>query len=74
MKAECSIELEFDSESIAKNVLKAVEVDDFDFVKSKIKGKKLYSRIESNSLTSMIHTMDDYLACVNIASKIVDKN
>jgi len=74
MKAECYIEIEFDSESTAKNVLKAVEVDNFDFVKSEIKGKKLFSTIQSNSVSSMIHTMDDYLACVNVASKIVDKN
>ena len=74
MKAVCNLEIEFDSETMVKTVLKSVSVDDFDFVKSEIKGKKLVSKIESKSVSSLIHTLDDYLACVSVASKIVDKN
>jgi len=74
MKAECSLELEFDSEKMVKAVLKSVSVDDFDFVKSEIIGKKLFSKIQSSSISSLIHTLDDYLACVSVAGKVLDKN
>ena len=74
MKAECSLELEFDSEKMVKAVLKSVSVDDFDFVKSEIIGKKLVSKIQSSSISSLIHTLDDYLACVSVAGKVLDKN
>jgi len=74
MKVECSLEIEFDNSSAVKKVIDSVSVDDFDFVKSEIIGKKLVATIKSNSVSSLINTLDDYLACVNIAGKIVDKN
>ena len=74
MKAECILEINFDSESKAKTVLKSVNVDDFDFVRSRIVGTKLVAKIESKSVSSLIHTLDDYLACISVAAKVVDKN
>jgi tRNA threonylcarbamoyladenosine modification (KEOPS) complex Pcc1 subunit len=74
MKASCEIVLEFDDSESAKTVLKSIEVDDFDFVKSKIIGNKLEAEINSKSISSLLHTLDDYLACVSVAMKVVDKN
>ncbi len=74
MKAECILEINFDSESKVKTVLKSITVDDFDFVKSRIVDTKLVAKIESKSVSSLIHTLDDYLACVSVAAKVVDKN
>ena len=74
MKIKCNICLEFDSEEKVKNILKSIEVDNFDFVKSKVKGKTLESEIQGNSVSSLIHTLDDFLACISVAEKIMDKN
>jgi len=74
MKASCEIVIEFDDAEKVKTVLKSTEVDDFNFVKSKINGKILKARIESNSVSSLLHTLDDYLACVSVAEKVVDKS
>ena len=74
MKAICNIEIEFDDPKQVENVLKAVKVDDFDFVKSKLNGKKLNACIESKSVSSLLHTLDDYLACISVAAKVLDKN
>ena len=74
MKFTCEVVIGFDDEKQAKTVLKSIEVDDFDFVKSKISGKKLIANVESNSVSSLIHTLDDFLACVSVAVKVVDKN
>lgn len=74
MKFSCEVVINFDDAKQAKTILKSIEVDDFDFVKSKISGKELKAQIESNSVSSLIHTLDDFLACVSVAVKVVDKN
>ena len=74
MKAKCNLEIDLENESIVKTVLKSVSVDDFDFVKSEAKGNKIIANIESKSVTSLLHTLDDYLACVSVAIKVVDKD
>ena len=74
MKTNCEIVIEFDSSKKVQQVLKSIEVDNFDFVKTKINGTKLEATIESKSVSSLLHTLDDYLACVSVAEKIVDKN
>jgi len=74
MMAKCNIIIEFDDEKKVKTVLKSVKVDDFDFVKSKIIKNRIESTIESKSISSLLHTLDDYLACISVAEKIVDKN
>jgi tRNA threonylcarbamoyladenosine modification (KEOPS) complex Pcc1 subunit len=74
MKATCKIVIDFDNEKKVKNVLKSIEVDNLRFVKAHIKGKTLEADIESKSVSSLLHTLDDYLACVSVAEKIVDKN
>ena len=74
MNTSCKIEIEFDDEKKVKTVLKSIEVDDFEFVKSKINGKKLEATIKSDSVSSLLHTLDDYLACVSVAAKVVDKD
>ena len=74
MNAKCKLEIDFKSENDVKKIVKSVSVDDFDFVKTKISGKKLVAEINSKSVPSLLHTPDDYLACVTVASKIVDKD
>jgi hypothetical protein len=74
MKVNCDIVIDFDDIIKVKTVLKSIKVDDFDFVKSKANGKRLEAKIETNSISSLIHTLDDYLACVSVAIKVVDKD
>jgi len=74
MKAYCDIVVEYDDEKKAKTVLKSIEVDNFEFVNAQVKGTQLETHIESNSVSSLLHTLDDYLACISVAGKIVDKD
>ena len=74
MKINCDIVIDFDDIIKVTTVLKSIKVDDFDFVKSKANGKRLEAKIETNSVSSLIHTLDDYLACVSVAIKVVDKD
>ena len=74
MKVRCILAIDFDDAKKARSVLKSVEVDDFDFVKSKINKNKLEAKITSDSVPSLLHTLDDYLACVSVAMKVLDKD
>ncbi len=74
MKVKCSLTIDFDDVKKAETVLRSVQVDDLDFVKSKINKKQLEAMIESNSVSSLLHTLDDYLSCVSVAMKILDKD
>jgi len=73
MKAECSLTIEFDSTATAKKVLRSVSTDDQGFVKSRLNGRILEATIESTSISSLLHTLDDYLACVSVAKEIIHK-
>ena len=74
MKALCTLTMEFESQKKAKKVLQSIQTDDHGFVKSKQRGKTLEAVVESTSVASLLHTLDDYLACVSIADEIVNKN
>jgi hypothetical protein len=74
MDVACDVSIEFDNTEEVKTVMKSIEVDNFDFVKSKINGKKLEAQIMGNSVSSLLHTLDDYLSCVSVAMKVLDKD
>jgi hypothetical protein len=74
MKVLCNLTLEFESVIKAKKVLRSIQTDDQGFVKSTTKGKTLQAVIESTSVSSLIHTLDDYLACASVADDIVNKH
>jgi len=74
MKASCNIIIKYDDEKTVQMVHKSIEVDNFDFVSTKITKNQLEVYIESKSIPSLLHTLDDYLACVSVAEKVLDKN
>jgi len=36
--------------------------------------KKIIANISSTSIGSILHTLDDYLACISVAEKIAQSN
>jgi tRNA threonylcarbamoyladenosine modification (KEOPS) complex Pcc1 subunit len=74
MNVACDIVIEFEDPEKVNTVLKSIEVDNFKFVKSKANGKKLESQIKATSVSSLLHTIDDYLACVSVAINMIDKD
>lgn len=74
MRVRCKLELNYSDARFADIVYRSVKVDDERFVKSSLDGNKLIAEIESDSAGSLLHTLDDYLACISIAEKILDKD
>lgn len=73
MKIKCQLELEYEDEQKTENIHRSLKVDNFDYVKSQKNKKNINANIESNSIKSLLHTLDDYLACLTVAEKIVNK-
>jgi tRNA threonylcarbamoyladenosine modification (KEOPS) complex Pcc1 subunit len=74
MKTVCTLTIEFIDAAAAKKVLRSIMTDDEGFVKSSVKGNRLEATIQSTSVVSLLHTLDDYLACVSVAKDIVNKH
>jgi len=75
MKVTCYIVMEFDDAEKFETSMRSVIVVDFNFVKSSSKGKRLEAHIDSKSVSSLLHTLDDYLACISVADKVtLDKH
>ena len=74
MNIHCRIELEFDTEKIAANICKAVELDDGNYIESRVEGNMLVAVARSDSLLGLRSTVDDYLACVSVAQKSIENS
>jgi len=73
MQVTCDISLDYKNKKEAELIQHALSVDDDIYVSSSIQNNSLHAHVASSSLSSMLHTLDDYLACVSIAEKIIKK-
>ena len=75
MKVKSKIELKFKTEKTAKITYKTLEVDNKDFLDSKLEGNTITYEISSESLTTTLATIDDLIACEILSEKIasIDK-
>ncbi|HEC81890.1 MAG TPA: hypothetical protein ENI42_05660 [Thermoplasmatales archaeon] len=71
MRITCVIEAEYENAETAKKILQSVKIDDYDFVESKQEKNVIVAKIESPSIPSLLHTIDDYLACLSVAEHVV---
>ena len=73
MKIECLVTIDLNSSQRATFVLQSVQLDDQGFVQSRVEGTQLCATINADSVPSLLHTLDDYLACVTVAEGMVKK-
>ncbi|HDM25111.1 hypothetical protein B6U70_02305 [Euryarchaeota archaeon ex4484_162] len=74
MKINCKLTLEFENEAIAKTIYSSVKIDDHDFIDSTVDKNRIIAKTNSSSVGSILHTLDDYLACISVAEKITQSN
>jgi len=72
-KVRCSLRIEFSSDEEASRIHRAVELDNQGYVSSGVEGNAVLALIEASSLNSLLHTLDDLLACTTLSEKIVAK-
>ena len=72
-KVTCKLRLEFGTPEDAENVHRSVALDNQGFLTSGIEGRAIVAEIHADSLNSLLHTLDDFLACTGVAERIVSK-
>jgi len=72
-KVRCVLVLEFASPSEAEKIHKSIELDNLGYISTKVVGNAIHAEVTSTSLNSVLHTLDDFLACVSVAEKVVSK-
>ena len=73
MKIICTLDFKYNDPEEADKVLKSVQVDNYSYVTTVVDQNKIISRVESKTLASLIHTLDDYLSCISLAERVVLK-
>lgn len=71
---KCKLVFRYSSKRACTLINKALSIDNYQFVMTKIDNKKLVSDITSRSISSLLHTLEDYLNCVNVAEKVAKIN
>jgi len=69
----CTIQLEFPSPEIAEKIHRSVELDNEDYIVSRVDGRFIRAELHAESLKSLLHTLDDFLACTAVADNVVDR-
>lgn len=69
MKIKCKIELSYGSAKEANAIASAVSVDDYQYVKTLVSGKRITAEMESDDAKTLMNTADDYLACISVAER-----
>lgn len=69
MTLECLITLEYSDPRKAETIKRAVELDNGQYAAAEVEGGKVMIRSSSESVPSMLHTLEDLLACVRVAEE-----
>ena len=69
MKSSARLTLGFDDVSEALAVAEAVAVDDDGYVRTTRRGRTLIAEAAADGPMSLLHTLDEYLACISVAER-----
>jgi len=69
MKSRAHLQLTFDDAATAETVASSVSLDDEGYIETTRRGRTITARAKADSPMSLLHTLDDYLACVSVAER-----
>ena len=68
----CVLEIDFADEGTARAVHDALAPDNASFARSHLEGSRLVAEMAAPSPMSLLHTVEDFLACLAVAQRTVD--
>jgi len=71
VRVECRIEIEYGSEAQARNVASSISLDNGKYAQTEVVGKRLLITSSAPSAPSMLHTLEDLMACLKVADQVV---
>ncbi len=69
MKARAQLHLTFEDATTAEAVASSVALDDAGYIETRRRGRTVTAQATADSPMSLLHTLDDYLACVSVAER-----
>lgn len=69
MKSIARITLSFEDAATAQAVARAVSLDDEGYIRTTQRGRTLVATASAEGAMSLLHTLDDYLACISVAER-----
>ena len=72
MKSRATVTLRFRDAATAKAVADAVSLDDEGYIRTARKGATITATAAADGPLPLLHTLDDYLACVTVAERTAE--
>jgi hypothetical protein len=69
MKSAAHLNLGFADVGTARAIAAAVAVDDDHYIRTTRRGRTLTAEASADGPMSLLHTLDDYLACISVAER-----
>ncbi|MGI0149014.1 MAG: KEOPS complex subunit Pcc1 [Thermoplasmata archaeon] len=69
MKSVVRLTLTFADAATAQAITAAVSLDDEGYIKTTRQGRTLVAEASADTPMALLHTLDDYLACVSVAER-----
>ena len=69
MEVSCELDFEYGSEERARKLLSALQVDDDGYIETRVEGRRLLASARAKDVKSLVHTLDDFLACLGVAEE-----
>jgi tRNA threonylcarbamoyladenosine modification (KEOPS) complex Pcc1 subunit len=70
--ANCLLELDLGNEERARNINRSLELDHGEHARSWVEGTVLNVECHAKSLMSLLHTIEDLMACLKVADEITE--
>jgi len=68
---KATLEFKFKDGETARRVLGSIETDNQGFVETRLQEGTLFCFVEAKSVASLRHTLDDLLACADLAQSVI---
>ena len=72
MKSRATVTLTYPDAALAKAVAESVSLDDQGYIRTRRKGATIFATATADAPMSLLHTLDDYLACVSVAERTAE--
>ena len=72
MTIHCELRLSYSSPDIADKIKRSLDVDNQNFIEAQISNNQIIAQIEAKSCMSLLHTLEDYLACLSTAENLLE--
>jgi hypothetical protein len=74
MNIQCKFTFQYPDKKTAKKMVESLNIDNLDYVNSKIEENIVIVDIQASSFMSLLHTIEDYLSCLATAENILVEN